>query len=297
MLGTKIKKIALLTTAITFASMSQAETYYYDDFHPKYESKMTIEEAENLEVQVFPTMVEYEKLGDFYNYDEKYKNLSKAYEYYRVAAREGSNYGQYMTGKMKLNGSGVEKNIFMAREFLEQVKSPYQKFANRLLAESYLVTGEVSKAKEKMELVDSPEAMFTFAQLIENEDQIYALDLLKEAADMGHVHSHQALGKHYLSKSHSNTKKAIEHLKVSAKAGMEESQYLLGELYFKGSSQMYADHEEGLRWYLISGQNGNEDALRKAYWILSEQEKTEKYNIKANPDLRQKLYTILYSMD
>lgn len=120
MFGTKIKKIALLTTALTFASFSYAETYYYDNFHPKYKSNITISEAEKLEIQVFPTMVEYEKLGDFYNYDEKHKNLSKAYEYYRVSSREGSNYGKYMTGKMKMNGSGVDKNILKQEPFLRK---------------------------------------------------------------------------------------------------------------------------------------------------------------------------------
>lgn len=297
MLRIKIKKIALLTAMLSLSTFINAETFYYDDFHPKFESKLTIEDAEKLEVQVFPSMIDYEKLGDFYSHNENFKNLSKSYEYYRVAAREGSNYGAFMSGQMKMNGSGVEKNIFEARSILEDVKSPYKKFANRLLAENYLITGELNKAKEKMELVKTPEALYTLSKLVKKAAPDYSFELLNRSANMGHVHSHQGLGEHYLMKSNPNTKKAIDHLKISAVAGMEKSQYLLGELYFKGTSQMYADHEEGLRWYLISGQNGNEDALRKAYWILEEQENSGKYILKENNSLKEKLLKILNKMD
>ena len=93
MIGKKI----LVLCFMLFASNVFAEVFYYENFHPEFNSDLTIDQAESLEVQAMPTMTEYEKLGDFYYYNDTYKIFLKAHNFYKAAASDGSDYAMYIT--------------------------------------------------------------------------------------------------------------------------------------------------------------------------------------------------------
>lgn len=61
-----------------------------------------------------------------------------------------------------------------------------------------------------------------------------------------------------------------------------KAQTLLGDIYFYGNQQMYADHEEGVKWYKRASDNGYYEGMIKLHKVYLENEGSNKYRLGSN---------------
>ena len=145
---------------------------------------------------------------------------------------------QYRLGWMLINGVGTEKNIPLAKEYLEKSTGVGNLFAGYQLAR--LILSEDSASPE---------------------DVKKALDYLRRAAEAENPYAAYFLGKLYQEGRHvpKDTPEAVRLFRLSAEQGSEFAAYRLGKLYLSGDG-MLKDVEEALCWLRFAADKKNQYA-------------------------------------
>lgn len=145
---------------------------------------------------------------------------------------------QYRLGWMFINGVGTEKNIPLAKEYLEKSAGVGNLFAGYQLAR--LILSEDSASPE---------------------DVKKALDYLRRAAEAENPYAAYFLGKLYQEGWHvpKDIPEAVRLFRLSAEQGSEFAAYRLGKLYLSGDG-MLKDVEEALCWLRFAADKKNQYA-------------------------------------
>lgn len=145
---------------------------------------------------------------------------------------------QYRIAWMLLNGVGTEKNISLAKDYLERSAGVGNLFAGYQLAR--LILSEESSSPEEIEK---------------------ALNYLHRAVKAENPYAAYFLGKLYQEGLHvpKNTTEAARFFRLSAELGNEYAAYRLGKLYLSGDG-MLKDVEEALRWLCVAADKKNQYA-------------------------------------
>jgi TPR repeat protein len=301
-----MKKLLLaLSISIAFSSISFAEVAitntdnkleYWKQFDEKYANqviKMTPDEALAIEKERFSTKEEFFIAGLFYLGDEKNQNKRKALDMFMMASDAGFVPAQYMAGKLLVTGEAGKSNLFLGKELLKKVGSSdyddyYKTKANEKLAQLALDNKNFDEAITYLSKIKSKDAMYRIAKIYEYRgDKETARVLYEKAIDEGYVDAKIEIATIYLEKDSLDTKKAISMLTEIADHGTDpqivgKAQTLLGDIYFYGNQQMYADHEEGVKWYKRASDNGYYEGMIKLHKVYLENEGSNKYRLGSN---------------
>lgn len=301
-----MKKLLLaLSISIAFSSVSFAEVAitntdnkleYWKQFDEKYANqviKMTSDEALAIEKERFSTKEEFFIAGLFYLGDEKNQNKRKALDMFMMASDAGFVPAQYMAGKLLVTGEAGKSNLFLGKELLKRVGSSdydeyYKDKANERLAQLALDNKNFDEAITYLSKLKSKDAMYRIAKIYEYRgDKETARVIYEKAIDQGYVDAKIEIATIYLEKESLDTKKAISMLTEIADHGTDpqivgKAQTLLGDIYFYGNQQMYANHEEGVKWYKRASDNGYYEGMIKLHKVYLENEGSNKYRLGSN---------------
>lgn len=296
------KKIIGLLVAATL-SMSQyvsAETYEKTEYINILDKNViSIEKAKNMEIYDNDDISELIQLGDFYLYDNKFRNTFKAFDYYTRATIKGSEYSKMMVGYLTYKGYGVDPNVYKGEHLLRQVKKPYDKNSQFLLALSFF---QDSKYKESIkifsEIKDPVSYKYLSEMLIAERRQGEAVPYLSWLVDEENDRiAKRQLGEIYLSKNFLRETEAIQLLKSSAKQGDDKAQYTLGMYYSKGTKVQKADMKEAARWFAMSAQHDNAFSIQELLKIWNYNQSNENaYGLDNDPYLTKKVNDIFTKM-
>lgn len=301
-----MKKLLLaLSISLAFSSVSLAEVSntatdnrleHWKQFDEKYANqviKMNIDEAIAIEKERFSTKEEFFIAGLFYLGDERYQNKAKALDLFMVASDAGFVPAQYMSGKLLVSGEAGKSNLYMGKELLQTVGSSnydeyYKTKANERLAQLALDNKNFDEAVIYLSKLKTKDSLYRIAKLYEYRgDRDTARIIYEKAIDTGYIDAKIEIATIYLEKGSLDTKKAISMLTEIADNGSNpeivgKAQTLLGDIYFYGNQQMYADHEEGVKWYKRASDNGYYEGMIKLHKVYLENEGSNKYRLGSN---------------
>jgi len=301
-----MKKLLLaLSISLAFSSVSFAEISntaannrleHWKQFDEKYANqviKMNIDEAIAIEKERFSTKEEFFIAGLFYLGDERYQNKAKALDLFMVASDAGFVPAQYMAGKLLVSGEAGKSNLYMGKELLQAVGSSnydeyYKTKANERLAQLALDNKNFDEAVTYLSKLKTKESLYRIAKLYEYRGDVDTARIIYEKAiDAGYIDAKIEIATIYLEKGSLDTKKAISMLTEIADHGTNpeivgKAQTLLGDIYFYGNQQMYADHEEGVKWYKRASDNGYYEGMIKLHKVYLENEGSNKYRLGSN---------------
>lgn len=244
--------------------------------------------------------------GLYFYGDKKNKNLSKAGKLFKDSAYENFIPAKYMLGKMILNGDSHIISKVEAVEMLKRIKgdSYYENKTFELLSESYLRDKDYNNAIIYLSKIKNKESLYKIAKIYEDKgDKNTAIMVYNEAIDMGSSLAKLQVARNLLHEDTLNTKKAIYLLEDVAENGKDvdsvsSAQTLLGDIYFYGNQEMYANHEKGLDFYKKASNNNHYEAMLKLHKIYIENEEDNKYRLGKNKfeihDLGEKIRSELY---
>lgn len=294
------KILGLLICISGFSSVSFAETYESTSYINILDKKIiNVDKAMEMNAVDHKGIYDLIDLGDFYVFNEKYRNTFKSFKNYNEAARQGSEYAKLMVGYMTYKGYGTTPNVFKGEYLLKNVKKPYDKNAKFLLGLLYL---DNNKQKEAIslfkEIKDPVSYKILTTRLIANEDFKDAIPYLNWLIDEENsAYAKRELGSIYLGQEFHNEEKAIQLLKSAAKQGDAESQYLLGMYFYKGTSETKADIKESVRWFLMATQNNHAFATQELLKIWNDnQTNNNMYYLDNDPYLTKTLNDIFTKM-
>ncbi len=298
-----MKKL-LLAVAISFSIIGtsfaeissdpdSAKLNYWTAIDEKYANQvvnMTFKEALEIEKERYSTKEELFVAGLFYYGDEKYQDKKRALELFTASADEGFVPAQYFTGKMLVKGEGGRTKIFEGKEYLSSVKGDYYyvEKSNKILAEMALNNKEYNEAIKYLSKIKSKESLYQIAKVYEYRGEKEIANLIyKEAIGAGYVDAKIEAATKLMEKSTLNTPRAISMLKEVANNGTDplivgRAQTLLGDIYFYGNQQMYANHNEGVKWYKRASDNGYYEGMLKLHAVYLENEKDNRYRLGSN---------------
>lgn len=256
----KLKLLTLFVGAGMLSATAFAETIPgHVSINVLDKDTLTIEDVTIIKNREPNGIEELIQLGDFYSYNETFKDSFQSFSYYNTAARQGSEYAKMMVGYMTYKGYGTTKNTFKGVYLLENVKKPYDKNASYLLALNYLDDGHSEKAITIFKTIKDPQSYrYLTKELISErryEEAIPYLEwLIQEESD---TVSKRELGSIFLKPSYNKEEQAVLLLKDAANDGDAKAQYKLGYYFHKGTADTKANIKEAVRWYTISSQNGD----------------------------------------
>ncbi|SHN87947.1 relaxase/mobilization nuclease domain-containing protein [Desulfitobacterium chlororespirans] len=181
---------------------------------------------------------------------------------------------QYRLGQMLYTGTGTDKNIPGAINYLEKSANTGNVNAQYLLAKIYLETenAQPDKIRKALMLLEkaahggNAQAQYAFGKiLIEGKhvekDITRALALLNSSAEQKNQFAAYALGKMHLDGTEipKNIVIAIKWLTTSADLGNSFAQYSLAKLYLDGQD-VTKDIQTGLRYLIASAEQKNQFA-------------------------------------
>lgn len=301
-----MKKLLLaLSISLAFSSVSFAEVSntadnnrleHWKQVDEKYASqvvKMNIDEALAIEKERFSTKEEFFIAGLFYLGDEKYQNKRKALDLFMIASDAGFVPAQYMAGKLLVSGDAGKSNLYMGKDLLKTVGSSdydeyYRSKANETLAQLALDSKNFDEAVTYLSKLKSKDSLYRIAKLYEYRgDKETARIIYEKAIDAGYIDAKIEIATIYLEKGSLDTKKAISMLTEIADHGTNpdivgRAQTLLGDIYFYGNQQMYANHEEGVKWYKRASDNGYYEGMIKLHKVYLENESKNIYRLGSN---------------
>ena len=301
-----MKKLLLaLSISLAFSSVSFAEVSntadnnrleHWKQVDEKYASqvvKMNIDEALAIEKERFSTKEEFFIAGLFYLGDEKYQNKRKALDLFMIASDAGFVPAQYMAGKLLVSGDAGKSNLYMGKDLLKTVGSSdydeyYRSKANETLAQLALDSKNFDEAVTYLSKLKSKDSLYRIAKLYEYRgDKETARIIYEKAIDAGYIDAKIEIATIYLEKGSLDTKKAISMLTEIADHGTNpdivgRAQTLLGDIYFYGNQQMYANHEEGVKWYKRASDNGYYEGMIKLHKVYLENEPKNIYRLGSN---------------
>lgn len=263
-----IKFISLAIGSLLFSAANvHAETYEeaYKITNVLSKPIISFEEAMSIQNYGADTSKEHIMIGDFYAYNEKFRDTNKAYKSYETAAMLGDEYGRMMVGYMTLKGYGVDKNIFKGEKILNDIQEPYHANAQYLIGKHELENGSTEKAISIFKKVKDPQSYkYLTNVLIEKERFEEAIPYLQWlAGNENDTVAKRELGKIYLMPQYTDEALAIEFLKSASKDGDGRAQYELGHYYHKGTESTIANIKEAVKWYSMAAQNEDGFAMQE----------------------------------
>lgn len=299
------KLILALSISMAFSSISFAEVSnttdnnrleHWKQIDEKYASqviKMNRDEAIAIEKERFSTKEEFFIAGLFYLGDERSQNKRKALDLFMIASDAGFVPAQYMTGKLLVSGEAGKSNLYLGKELLKKVGSSdydeyYRNKANENLAQLALDSKNFDEAVTYLSKLKTKDSLYRIAKLYEYRgDKETARIIYEKAIDAGYIDAKIEIATIYLEKGSLDTKKAISMLTEIADHGTNpdivgRAQTLLGDIYFYGNQQMYADHEEGVKWYKRASDNGYYEGMIKLHKVYLENEPRNMYRLGSN---------------
>lgn len=309
-----MKKLFLATAisigimGISYAEVSSnsenQKLNYWNNIDEKYAKQvieMSSEEALEIEREKYSTKEEFFIAGLFYYGDEKYQDKKRALNLFLISADEDFIPAKYFAGKMLISGEGGKKNIYMGKDLLSSIRGDYYyvEKSNQILAEMALNEKNYNEAIKYLSKIKTKESLYQIAKIYEYRGEKEVANLIyKEAVTAGFVDAKIEMATILLQKNRLNTKRAIGLLKEVADGGTDpnlvgKAQTLLGDIYFYGNQEMYANHEEGVKWYKRASDNGFAEGMLKLQAVYLENEKDNRYRLGSNKyylqDLSEKI--------
>lgn len=228
--------------------------------------------------------------GLFFYGSKNYNNINKAASSFLLSARKDFEPAKYILSKLVLNRETSIITQFEALNLLKEIKNDkdYESKAAEILVDFYLENKDYDKAIIYLSKLKNKDSLYKIAKIYEYKGDKETADMIyRKAAGLGHVDSKIFMAKSYLEKDSLDTKKAISLLKEIAKTGKDPetisvAQTLLGDIYFNGNQDIYADHEEGVSWYKKAANNNYHEAMLKLHAIYLENEGSNKYRLGKN---------------
>lgn len=314
-----MKKLLLaLSISLAFSNFALAETEfksepataYWESIDKNYAdqmSKIDIKEASAIENEKYSTQEERYVAGLFFYGDKSYGDKKRAFNQFKIAHKMGFTPASFMYGKMLITGESLgNRNLYLGRNILSSISGDkyYEYKANSFLADQYLQEKDFNSAISAYKKLNSRDSVYKIAKVYEYEgEKEKAYLLYKQAVADGYIEAKIDLAKRLLSKEALDTKKAISLLTEVAEKGKEpdkvsEAQTLLGDIYFNGNQDMYADVDKAVWWYKKAANNNYDEAMIKLHAVYVENEKNDKYRLGKNKDyihdLSEKIYKKLY---
>lgn len=289
--------ISLAFSNMAFAEMSNSDAdqklAYWSTVDEKYANQvieMTLQEATEIEREPNSTKEERYIAGLFFYGDQRDKDVKRAFEQFSLSADEGFAPARYMTGKLLLNGEAGKRNLYLGQDMLSSIKGDYyyETKANEVLAEMALNERDYNQAVKYLSRLKSKDSLYRVAKIYEYRGDKETANLVyKEAISAGFVDAKIEMATRLLNKEVLNTPRAISLLKEVSDKGTDptivsRAQTLLGDIYFYGNQQMYADHEEGVNWYKKAANNNYPEAMLKLHKVYVENEANNKYRLGSN---------------
>lgn len=287
----KIKIISLAVSSLIFSAFTvNAETYEKAELtvNELNNTIISFEKAMDLKINGANNAEEFNNLGDFYAYNEEFRDTENAYKAYETAALRGSEYGRMMVGYMTLKGYGVTKNMFKGLDILESINEPLHTNAQYLIGKHELESGSTDKAIEIFKKVKDPISYgYLTSVLIEKERYEEAIPYLQWlAGNIGDPVAKRELGKIYLIPKYKDESLAITFLSSAGKDGDSKAQYELGHYYHKGTENTVANIKEAVLWYKMASQNGDSFAMQELLKIWQDNLAYDNlYNLNNDPYL------------
>lgn len=285
----KFKLLNLFIGAALFSSASYAETIpEHISIKVADVTTLNIEDIVQIKNRGANGIEDLIKLGDFYSYNEKYRDTFEAYVHYQAAARQGSEYAKMMLGYMTYKGYGTTKNPFKGEHLLKEVKKPYDKNALYLLSLNYLDDGKDEKAISLLKTIKDPQSYtYLTKELITQRRFDEAIPYLEWLIDEENSnYGKRELALILLKPDFNKEERAIELLTSAALAGDSESQYKLGYYFHKGTLNTKADFHKAVQWYTTASQNGSVFAKQELLKIWNDnQANNNKYKLDNDPYL------------
>ncbi|BAE86327.1 MobP3 family relaxase [Desulfitobacterium hafniense] len=162
------------------------------------------------------------------------KDVAAAVEYLEKAARLGNVHAQYMLGKIYLDAKSGYENIGKAIQWLTKAAESGNSLAQYALGKLYRDGHQVGKD------IGKALALFTLAAEQDNEYAAYALGkLFLVGTDVP-----------------KDVEAAVKWLTASAQRGNQYAQYTLGKLFLMGRD-LPRDRDAAIRWLTLSAEQGN----------------------------------------
>lgn len=294
------------------SSVSNGRLAYWESIDKNYAedvSKLNLMEATAIENEKYSSPEECYVAGLFFYADKQANNKARAFRLFKRSYKMGFGPAEYMYGKMLVTGEGGNSNLYDGQAILQSVSGDYyyEQKANEFLGDEYLKKKDFNNAIAAYNRLNSRDSKYKIAKVYEymgEKEKAYML--YKEALGSGYVEANIEMAKRFLTKDNLDTNKAIALLKSVANNGKDpqkvgEAQTLLGDIYFNGNQQRYADFDEGVAWYKKAANNGYTEALLKLHAIYTDNELDDRYRLGKNKDyiheLSEKLYNSMYRGD
>jgi len=289
--------ISLVLTTTAFAEITNSpedqKLDYWTNIDEKYANQvvtMTKEEAVAIDNEKYSTKEERYIAGLFFFADTTYMDKRRALNLFELSSKEGFTPATYMTGKLYVSGEAGKRNLYLGQDMLSSIKGDYyyQTKANEALAEMALNDRDYNSAVKYLSRIKSKDSLYRIAKIYEYRGDKETANLVyKEAIGSGFVDAKIEMATRLLQKNTLDTSKAISLLKEVADKGtnsliVSQAQTLLGDIYFYGNQQMYADHQQGVDWYRKASDNNYPEAMLKLHQVYLENEKNNKYRLGSN---------------
>lgn len=210
-------------------------------------------------------------IGTEKNADEAELNFEEAfYGFKRLEEQNHDDKLQYRLGQMLYTGTGTEKDIPAAIEYLEKAARLGNVHAQYMLGRIYSDTdsGHVNSEKAVEWLTKAADSGNSMAQYALGKfyrdgthvakDIGKAVELFTKAAEQNNSFAVYQLGKLYLLGEDipKDVESAVKWLTKSAELGNQYAQYALGKLYLIGRD-VPRDRDAAVRWLTLSAEQGN----------------------------------------
>jgi len=210
-------------------------------------------------------------IGTEKNADEAELNFEEAfYGFERLEEQSHDDKLQYRLGQMLYTGTGTEKDIPLAIEYLEKAARlgnvHAQYFLGRIYSDSDSGHMNSDKAMEWLtKAADNGNSIAQYALGKLYRDGVHAakdiekaMELFTKAAEQNNSFAMYRLGKLYLlgEDTSKDVESAVKWLNQSAELGNQYAQYALGKLYLIGGD-VSRDRDTAVRWLNLSAEQGN----------------------------------------
>lgn len=279
---------------------------FIDEKYASQMDKIDLRTALEIENEKYSSPEELYMAGLYFYGSKKDSNIKKASILFKEAAYKGFQPAKYMIGKIVLNNESNIITKMEATEILKSIKEDYhyERKSFELLANKYINEKDYNNAIIYLSKIKDKESLYRIAKIYEYKgDKETANMIYRQAIANGYLDAKLDMAKRLLNEDVLNTKKAILLLEdVSLNGGNVENvsaaQTLLGDIYFYGNQQMYADHEKGVSYYKKASNNNYPEAMIKLHKIYLENEVNNQYRLGNNKfeihDLGVKIRNELY---
>jgi TPR repeat protein len=207
----------------------------------------------------------------------KKTDMNKALRWYRISAKNGNAYAQYLLGRCYFEGKGVTKSDEIAIRHIQQSADNAHPLAQWTLAQAFHLGKCVQKSLVKAfcwavraASHDVPPAIYYVALRSINGKESLVKDsevtrLILRAAELGYPPAQYHMSQLLLSNgsgvtSQQDSAESLRWLKLAAQGGSRIAQYTLGRYLAQGTRFIRRDDCQAAHWYRLSAEQGYRDA-------------------------------------